>query len=622
MGSENDTPREVVDGLGGADMQRTLAALRPPPPLTPAVGWSGRELFEQFVPLDTDEAAAATLDDVRDLCVSLAHQGVRSVPGYDPRAADYAEACGRLRQLVTLAATTRPQQAAAATGGGQQQQSGRAPDGTATALETGSAADKKREACVPMARLYPLQRSEYVAAEARAAAAPAVRALSPVAAVARLVSHPEPAGSAAFAYIFSSATTEDKASGSIAISIKVARGALVAELRSARLRGMGGQLERNVTEDHKEELKVYFESLIYGRVDMKTLIRLYAWVMPDQDHGTLQNTLGAGRPGDPTARLDFQRAMPLAFKDMSRVWGGAAGCDLGPDGEFGLRAIFDAVTLDTDMPRIHVIFNDIFNGFFLAFARCRAVDGHNYTLEELSDAAPHRSMVGAYLRPNLVNIVAAYKFHTVGPVRRDQKEDERVEMKVDARLEKKLGAAAGAASSAQLAAVQTQMLGLQRDINALKRGPPPPPPAGGPPAGGPPLSKQPRQPGPQLGPLVPPAGGPTVPGSPGATSGAPSIPMPKDPGDFAAVVKDPVKLVERYEWALHKAGKPASCGWISLFDACRLGAAPPSGKRPCPRCAAGLTDPDKDAFMRVMSSGMDPARMAELAAVKAKRGWA
>ena len=610
VGSEYDHPRQVVDSLGGASMQRALAALRPPPPMTPAGSWAGRELFEEFVPLDSDEAAEATLSDMRDLCVVLVHQGVRAVPGHGPRAVDYAEAGGRVRQMVTQATVARAQPAAAPAAAAHSAV-GRAPDGTASMLETGTAADRKRDACVPMSRLFPLQRSEYIASEARASTAAAVRALAPAEAVARLANRPEPAGSAAFAYFFSSATTEDKASGSIAISHKVARGALVADLRASRLRGMGGQLQRNVTDDHKEELRVFFEAFMYGRVEVKALIRLYAWVMPDQDHSTLQNSLGGGRPGDPAERMDFQRAMPLAFEDMARVWGGAAGCRLGQDGVFGLRTVYGSLELDMEMPRIHAVFDDIFNGIFLVFARCRAVDGLNHTPAELCDAEPHRTLVGAYLRPDLVNVVSSYKVHTVEPVRKDQKLTDSVGAMVAEKM--RVCAAGGSATAvAQVTAMQTQMQGMQREINTLKRGahtqggPPPPPPPGGPP---------------QLRPMAAPPAAAPPPGSRSASPSPAQVPPPRDPGDFTVVAQDPVKLVERYEWALHKASKPSSCGWLSLFGSCRLGAAPPNNKRPCPRCFAGLTSPDKEAFLLVAASAMPPARAAEIEAIKAQRGW-
>jgi hypothetical protein len=315
--------------------------------------------------------------------------------------------------------------------------------------------------------------------------------------------------------------------------------------------------------------------------------------------------------------MDFQRAMPLALADMASVWGAAAGCNFGPDGAFGLRVVFESIELGMDMPRIHAVFDDIYMGVFHAFARCRAVNSDCHTLAETGDN-PHRTMVGGYLRPNLVNIVNTYRQHTVEPVQRDQKESDRVDAKVDARLKEKMGAVQGAAAP-QLAALQTALQTAQRDISALKRsapspqhGAPPPPPPGGPPPP-PPQPKQPRQgPGP-----APPA--PSL--APLASAGAPQVPVPKDPGDFAVVAQDPVKLVERYEWVLHKAGKPPSCGWLGLFDACRLGAVAQPPKRACPRCAAQFTTPDKEAFLLVAASGMAPARAAELAAIKAKRGW-
>eukprot|EP00964_Phaeocystis_antarctica_P020833 scaffold11527_cov74-Phaeocystis_antarctica.AAC.1 len=163
-------------------------------------------------------------------------------------------------------------------------------------LESGSADDRRREACVPMARLHALQRIDFILAEARAAQTPSVLGLSPAQAVARLVDKPEPLGSSAFAFHFGSTTTEDKASGSIAISIKGARGALVAELRTDRLRGMGGELQRNITEEHRDEVKLFFDKFIYGRIESRMLTRYYAWVMADQDHATVQGTLDAGRP--------------------------------------------------------------------------------------------------------------------------------------------------------------------------------------------------------------------------------------------------------------------------------------------------------------------------------------
>mmetsp|Transcript_34528 Transcript_34528/g.82265 ORF Transcript_34528/g.82265 Transcript_34528/m.82265 type:complete len:167 (-) Transcript_34528:259-759(-) len=104
LGSEGEQPRQLVDALGGTAMQRTLAALRPPPPMAPPGSWTGRELCEEFVPLDSNEAAEATLVDIRDLCVALAQRGARGVPGSAARPADYAEASGRLATTAAAAA--------------------------------------------------------------------------------------------------------------------------------------------------------------------------------------------------------------------------------------------------------------------------------------------------------------------------------------------------------------------------------------------------------------------------------------------------------------------------------------------------------------------------------------
>ena len=613
LGREGEQPRQLVDALGGTAMQRTLAALRPPPPMTPPGSWAGRELCEEFVPLDSNEAAEATLVDIRDLCVALAQRGARGVPGSAARPADYAEASGRMRSLVIQATTTMPQQAAAPAGSSPP--SGRAPDGMSTILESGSADDRRREACVPLARLHGLQRIDFILAEARAAQTPSVLGLSPAQAVARLVDKPEPLGSSAFAFHFSSATTEDKASGSIAISIKGARGALVAELRTDRLRGMGGELGRNITEEHKDEVKVFFDKFIYGRIESRMVVRYYAWVMADQDHATVQGTLDAGRPGDPDERMDFQRAMPLAFDDMARVWGGAAGCSTGPDGVFGLRDVFKKLELRMEMERIHTVFNDFYKGIFSAFARCRELNGLNYRQSELpGEPLPHRVMVGGYLRPHLINVVETYKTFTVDPVKRDQKESERVDAKVDSRMAK------NSAAGQQVQALDRRMDDMQRQLLVLKRAAPtqttaltttpPPPPPGGPPTA---LVTTQQQ---QKAQRVQPALAPIV------AAQAPTLiyMVPKDPGDFTEVVSDPVKLVQRYEWTLHQAAKVASCGWMALFDTCR-NATPAAGKRQCPRCTANLAPPDKEAFLTVAASGMAPNRAAEVAAVKAKRGW-
>ena len=596
-----------------------MAALRPPPQGAPfGSGWAGRNLHEDLVPLDSAEAAEATLMDIRDLVVALAQRGVRAVPGTMARPADYVEASSRLRSLVIQASIAQPPPTPAPAGGPVQ--TGRAPDGMASQLEMGSAAEKRREASVPMVRLYPLTRHEFIVKEARESATPTVMALTPAGAVARHVNMPEPVGSASFSYHFSSATTEDKASGSIPISIKGARGALVADMREQRWYGMGGELGRNLTEDHKNEVKVFFDEFIYGRIRSEELTRLYAWVMADQEHSTMQGTLAAGRPGDPTCRFDFQRAMPLAFIDMASVWGAAAGCSLGPDGVFGLRQVFNELQLRMDMPRIHAVFNDIYKGIYDAFLRCRTTNGLNYRPSELhGQGDPHRAMVGNYLRPNLVNVVKTYNAYTVEPVTKDQKESERIDFKVAAARAKD-GAGPSAAATAQMQALDRQVQSMARELNAYKRGAPtpagapPPPPPGGPPAAQTAAQQQAAQQQAakqqRVQPLQPVVGAQTMAG----------LPPPRDPGDFNALAPDPVKLVERYEWKLHQAGKPASCGWVALFDRCK-NANPQAGKRPCPRCAAGGGAPDKEAFLAVAASGMSPARAAELATLKAKRGW-
>ena len=611
-----DSPRQIVDALGGDPMQRTLATLRPPPQGVPPANWAGRDLYEAFVPLVSDQAAEATLCDIRDLHVVLVHQGVRGVPGAGPRPVDYAEAHGRLRTMVAQAAALRPQPAAGAPGGAPQPL--RAPDGTASMLEAGTADERRNESCVPMGRLYPLQRVDLIINEARLAQTQAVLSLSPEAAVARAVNQPEPAGSAAFAFNFSSGTTEDKASGSIAISIKGGRGALVASLLENRVSAMGGELERNVTPAHKSELKVFFEGFVYGKIESREVVRFYAWVMPDQERGAQQGTLAGGRPGNPDDRGDFLRAMPLVFKDMTRVWGDAAGCAVGPDGVFGLSHLHEAIQLNMDMSRMHAIYNDIYRGIFRAFARCRAQNGLNYRQSELhGEPNPHRTMVGAYLRPNLCNVLVAYGKYTVEPEKREQKEDERVERKVDKRMDERGGAAQ---SSTAVHALAAQMQDFQRQLTACsKRGaptqpilattPPPPPP------GGPPVVQQQQAVKQQRvqQPLQPVA----------SLQSTSQIPAPRDPGDVSVSARDPVKLVERYEWELHKAGKPSSCGWLALFGACRAGAAPPGGSngKRCPRCAAGLVTPDKEAFLAVAATAMTPQKAAELDKVKVQRGW-
>ena len=609
LGREGDSPRQIVDAMGGETMQRTLATLRPPPPGVQPANWTGRDLFESFVPLNSDQAAEATLGDIRDLHIALVQQGVRAVPGAGPRPVDYTQAHGRLRTLVAQAAAVRPQPAAVAPGGAAQPL--RAPDGTASTLESGTADDRKYEACVPMSRLHPLQRVEYIVSEARVAQTPAVLSLSPEAAVARCVNQGEPIGSAAFAYHFSSATTEDKASGSIATSIKGARGALVESLVEHRVAAMGGVLERNVTAAHKNELRVFFGGFLYGKLSSREVTRFFAWVMPDQDRGAQPGTLAGGRPGNPDERGDFMRAMPLVFKDMTRAWGDAAGCELGPDGVFGIRHVYEDISLRMDMQRMHAVFDDIYRGIFRAFARCRTQNGLNYHVSELPGATnPHRTMIGGYLRPNLCNVVVVYGTYTVEPEQKEQKEDERLERKWNKRMDERGGA--GHQSSTEVSALAAQVGDMQRQLNAYKRGAPTQPTV----AGGPP---------------PPPPGGPPVvqqqqvvkqqrvqqPLQPVVASGAPQIPTPRDPGDVTIPARDPVKLVERYEWELHKAGKPSSCGWLALFDACKTGG---SGKR-CPRCAAGLVTPDKDAFLAVAATAMTPQRTGELDAVKAKRGW-
>ena len=96
------------------------------------------------------------------------------------------------------------------------------------------------------------------------------------------------------------------------------------------------------------------------------------------------------------------------------------------------------------------------------FARCRAVDGLNHTPAELCDDAPHRTLVGAYLRPDLVNVVSSYKVHTVEPVRKDQRETDRVGAKVEEKM-RMCAAGGSAAAVAQVTAMQTQMQGIQRE---------------------------------------------------------------------------------------------------------------------------------------------------------------
>ena len=274
-----------------------------------------------------------------------------------------------------------------------------------------------------------------------------------------------------------------------------------------------------------------------------------------------------------------------------------------------------------ELDRLFVVFDDISSGFYRAFARCRGVGGLALTPAELVDAQPHVRIVGAYPRPDLCAIVATYKVQTVRLV----EDEQTLEMVVHARVDQRCAGASSGAPASALQALQQkvdeqikQQRKLEGELNTLKRkaGPTPSPPPGAPGGGGQ-----------QLAPLQQGGGqqqrqqqGGAQPHSP-ATGQA--IPTPVKPASFDDAVGDPLELVKRYEWVVHEAGGVPGCGWVALFDACKTGPAPPadSRKRPCPRCAAGLTQPDKAAVVSVAASNMSQALRNRVAAVVTGRGW-